>query len=79
MHEDEIAELNEWFANMAEKSYGFTYYDDGEDVYVVADTDMEKFCAHLRNIDPDLIGIPCMVGKSGIWFRSQDLKNAKYY
>jgi len=82
MYDDDIEKLNEWFRKIEPDSYG-TYHhtpeDDGEDVYAVQMNDMEAFCDYLRENTIDLIGIPCMVGTDGIWFRTDDLERAKYY
>ena len=51
----------------------------GEDVYSVSQYDIDDFCDYLRENEPDLIGIPCMVGGGGIWFTSEDLEKARYY
>ena len=80
MYKDQIKELNKWFRK--HKDYG-TYHHTkqvhGEDVYCVSQYDIDKFNDYLRENEPDLIGIPCMVGGGGIWFTSEDLENARYY
>jgi hypothetical protein len=50
---------------------------NGEE-YVISKLDVEDFCDFLREQNPDLIGIPCMVGTGGIWFKREDLDNAGY-
>lgn len=74
MYEDEIKELNKWFAGK-ERAYGTEF--KGE-VYIVSEMDVEDFCDFLRELNPDLIGIPCMVGTSGIWFTNDELQKARY-
>ena len=74
MYDDEIKKLNEWF-NDEDRSYDTSF--NGEE-YVVGEFDVEDFCDFLREQNPDLIGIPCMVGTGGIWFRPSDLDEASY-
>ncbi len=74
MYDDEIKELNEWFAD-DERRYETGF--NGEE-YTVSESEVKDFCDFLRDQNPDLIGIRCMVGTSGIWFTSDDLKKAKY-
>ncbi len=74
MYDDEIKRLNEWF-NDEDRSYDTSF--NGEE-YAVSEIDVEDFCDFLREQNPDLIGIPCMVGTGGIWFRSSDLDKARY-
>lgn len=57
-------------------SYG-TYHGDGE--YVIAASDVEDFCEYIEKTFPDLIGIPCLVGKGGIWFFDDDLERVESY
>ena len=82
MYKDDIELLNEWFDNSNEDRSSDTYRHDkdidGEDVYVVHSWDMDDFCKFLTDTFPDLIGIDCMVGSNGIWFRSDDLKKAEF-
>ena len=75
MYDEEIKGLNEWF-NDEDRS--FDTYFNGE-VYAVSEIDVEDFCDFLREQNPDLIGIPCMVGTGGIWFWLSDLDKARYY
>ena len=75
MNEDQIEELNKWFAD-EERTYETRF--DGE-VYTVSIFDIEDFCDFLRDHTYDLIGIPCMVGTCGIHFTKDDLYEAKYY
>lgn len=74
MYEEEIEALNAWIED-DDRSFGTSY--NGEE-YVIGELDIEDFCDFLRERDPDLIGIPCMVGTSGIWFKREDLDNARY-
>ena len=74
MYEDCINELNKWFAD-AERRYGTSF--NGEE-YALDGADVEDFCYFLRELNPDLIGIQCMVGASGIWFTKDDLNKARY-
>lgn len=74
MYEEEIKELDKWF-NDKERSYDTGF--DGE-YYVVGERDVEDFCDFLRDLNPDLIGFPCTVGTSGIWFERADLDKARY-
>lgn len=74
MYEDEIEELNKWFAD-EERAYKTGF--NGEE-YNVSEADVEDFCDFLRELDPDLIGIPCRVGTSGIWFTNDELQKARY-
>ena len=69
-----MEELNKWFADK-ERSYGTGF--NGEE-YIVSEMDVEDFCDFLRELNPDLIGISCMVGTSGIWFTEKELKTASY-
>ena len=74
MYDKEIEELNVWFEDNERAFYtGF----NGEE-YVVDELDVEDFCDFLREQNPDLIGIPCMVGTGGIWFTKDDLNKARY-
>lgn len=75
MYEESIEALNKWFDD-EERSFGTGYNEDGE--YSVEQSDVDDFCDFLRETDPDLICIPCMVGTDGIWFRKEDLDRARY-
>lgn len=76
MHEESIEKLNKWFDDEARSSdterseYG---------AYFVSSPDMKDFCDYLRENEKDLIGIHCMVGNDGVWFKRADLESAKYY
>ena len=74
MYEDEIKIINEWFDD-EERSYDTGYDEEGE--YSVGTYDMDDFSDFLRENFPDLIGISCMVGSMGIWFKRSDLENAR--
>ena len=74
MWRDDIEELNKWFADK-ERAY-LTKFNGQE--YDVSEVDVEDFCDFLRELNPDLIGIPCMVGTSGIWFTKDELQKASY-
>lgn len=76
MYEEDIKNLNEWFDH-EDRHYNTGYNEDGE--YSVGEMDVEDFCDYLREHEPDLIGIPCMVGADGIWFNIEDFENARYY
>lgn len=73
MYDESIEELNKWFEDSE-----CTFTDHVDDEYSVYDGDVEAFCDYLRENEPDLVGIPCMIGASGIWFKREDLKKAKY-
>lgn len=74
MYEDDVKELNKWFADK-ERAYETGF--NGQE-YVVSEVDVEDFCDFLRELNPDLIGISCMVGTSGIWFTNDELQKARY-
>ena len=74
MYEKDIEKLQKWI-NDDNRCYDTGF--NGEE-YVVDELDVEEFCDFLREQNPDLIGIQCMVGTSGIWFKREDLDNAKY-
>ena len=74
MYEDDIKELNKWFADK-ERAYDTGF--NGQE-YGVSEVDVEDLCDFLRELNPDLIGIPCKVGTSGIWFTKEELKKASY-
>jgi len=74
MYEDEIKKLNKWFEN-EERHFDTSF--NGEE-YSIDELDVDDFCKFLREQNPDLIGIPCMVGTSGIWFTKDDLENVRY-
>lgn len=74
MWRDDIEELNKWFADK-ERSYETGF--NGEE-YIISEMDVEDFCDFLRELNPDLIGIPCMVGTSCIWFTKEELQKASY-
>ena len=74
MYEDDIMELDKWFED-EERSFETSHVDDE---YNVDQTDVDDFCDYLRENHPDLIGIPCMVGTGGIWFKKSDLEEASY-
>lgn len=74
MYAEEIEDLNKWF-NDEERRYETSFNGDE---YVVSEADVEEFCDFLRERNPDLIGIPCMVGTNGIWFTANDLKKVRY-
>lgn len=75
MGEESIQDLNEWFDD-DERCFSTGYNEYGE--YTVSSYDIEDFCNYLREYEPDLIGIKCMVGHDGIWFRREDLEQADY-
>lgn len=74
MYEEDIEALQEWI-NDDDRCFDTGY--NGEE-YVIGEHDIEDFCDFLRERSPDLIGISCMVDTSGIWFKREDLYNAKY-
>lgn len=74
MYEEYIEELNKWFDD--EKRNYNTYHVDDE--YCMDQADVDDFCDFLRKLGPDLIGFSCMIGTDGIWFNSEDLKNASF-
>jgi hypothetical protein len=74
MYEEEIEALNAWIED-DDRSFNTSY--NGEE-YVIDELDIEDFCDFLRDQNPDLIGFPCMVGTNGIWFKREDLDNARY-
>ena len=74
MYEEEIEELQKWI-NDDDRCFDTGF--NGEE-YVVSELDVEDFCDFLREQNPDLIGIPCMIGTGGIWFKREDLDNAMY-
>lgn len=75
MYEENITELNKWFDD-EERSFDTGYNEDGE--YSVCQRDVDDFCDYLRENEPDLVGIQCMVGTGGIWFWRKDLESARY-
>lgn len=75
MYEESIEELNKWFDD-EERSFDTGYNEDGE--YSVGTLDLDDFCDYLRENEIDLIGISCMVGTDGIWFKREDLEKARY-
>ena len=75
MYEENIAELNEWFKHPY-RSFETGFMDDE---YTVDQTDVDDFCDYLRENEPDLIGIKCIVGTGGISFKREDLDKARYY
>ena len=80
MYKEDRQALHKWFKE--HKSYG-TYHnyspDKEHDEYVIEQSDVEDFCDFLRENIMDLVGIPCMVGGGGIWFRRTELNEAKFY
>ena len=74
MYEEKIEALDKWFED--DERYFDTYHVDDE--YVIDQNDVDDFCDFLREQNPDLVYIPCMVGTTGIWFTSEDLKKTKY-
>ena len=74
MYKDEIEEVNKW---MEDEERQFNTGFNGEE-YSVSEMDIEDFCDFLRELNPDIIGIPCMVGSSGIWFTKDDLDRASH-
>lgn len=75
MCEENIEVLNKWFDDK-ERSFETAYNENGE--YTVGVLDVDDFCDYLREHEPDLIGIPCMAGSGGIWFKREDLERARY-
>ena len=73
MYDDEIEKVNKWFED-EERAYDTGF--DGE-YYSVSELEIDDFCDFLRELNPDIIGILCMVGKNGIWFTKKDLNNAR--
>lgn len=85
MCEDEIEAVNEWFDEMKkdqdeyfQTTYHHTDEEDGEDLYVIADVDIELFTRFLNDMNPDMVCFPCKIGSDGIWFTLDDLKDATY-
>lgn len=76
MCRDEIEMINEWFDHPDEDRSSDTYRI--EDDYVVHPWDMDNFCKFLNDTFPDIVGIKCMAGNGGIWFRDGDLKKAEF-
>ena len=74
MYEDKIEELNKWFED-EERCFDTSF--DGE-TYTVDELDAGDFCHFVRENNHDMIGFPCMVGTSGIWFTKDDLNKARY-
>lgn len=74
MYEEYIEELQKWI-NDDDRCVDTSY--NGE-VYCICEYDIEDFCDFLREQDPDLIGFPCMIDTTGIWFKREDLDNARY-
>lgn len=74
MYEEDIEKLQEWI-NSDDRCFGTGF--NGEE-YCISEHDVEGFCEFLREQTIDLVGIPCMVGTGGIWFRHEDLYNASY-
>lgn len=80
MYKDNVKSLNAWFRSHKDfGTYHHTKQVHGEDVYSVSSRDIESFLSYLRENEPDLIGIPCMVGNDGIWFTKDDLEKVRYY
>ena len=78
----EVEGLNLWFKKKEKESFGtyrHTLKKDGEDMYVVAASDVEEFSNWMRDNATDLIGIKCMVRPNGIWFTSEAEEEAKFY
>ena len=75
MYEEEIEALREWIND--DDRWSETSFNGEE--YRISEHDIEDFCNFLREQNPDLIGIQCMVGTGGIWFRREDLDNARYF
>ena len=73
MDKEDIKALHEWIEG-DDRCFNTSY--NGEE-YCICECDIEDFCDFLRERNPDLIGIPCMVGGSGIWFKRKDLDNVK--
>ena len=80
MGDDEIKALREWCNDDYHTySYSHTEEDDGEDVIYVSNYDFEDFCDWLRNNVTDLICIYGKIGNDGVWFSTEELKQAKFY
>lgn len=80
MYEDQIKEVNTWFAENEEyETYRHTTKEDGEDVYAVGQYKVDEFIDFLRENVTDLIGINVKIGGGGIWFSSEDLERARFY
>ncbi len=73
--EDTIKKLNEWIDD--EERYSETSHTNGQ--YSISQLDVDDFCDFLTENEPDLIGIPCMVCAYGIYFKEEDLNNARHY
>ena len=74
MYEEYIEELNAWI-NDNDRCFDTSF--NGEE-YCICEHDIEDFCDFLREQDPDLICIQCIVGTGGIWFKREDLDNVRY-
>ena len=74
MYEEDIEALHEWIED-DDRCFDTSY---NEEEYYICEHDIEDFCDFLRERNPDLIGIPCMVDTGGIWFKREDLDNARY-
>ena len=80
MDDGQRKELHAWFKK--HKSYG-TYHvyspNKERDEYVIGKCDVDDFCDLLRENMLDIVGIPCMIGGGGIWFKRTDLDKADFY
>ena len=80
MGDEDRKALHEWFKEHKGNGAYHNYSPNKEcDEYVINRSDVDDFCDFLRKNVADLIGIPCMVGSSGIWFSRTDLDRARYY
>ena len=80
MYDEDRQALHKWFRKHKDYSTYHNYSPNKEyDEYVISQSDVDDFCDFLRENIMDLVGIPCMVGSGGIWFRRTDLDKAKFY
>ena len=73
MYDEHIQMLNDWFEEY--EDYG-TYHV--EDEYAVRVGDMRDFRDLIAEMT-DLIYFPCRFHTEGIFFTTEDLKEARYY
>lgn len=80
MYKEDVKKINEWFeTHECYGTYHHTKEEDGEDLYSVNSFDMGDFIDECIEDVSDLIGIPCILGKDGMYFTSEDLEKAVFY
>lgn len=82
LYKDDLNKIDKWFDKKEKEwSWGGTYHHtkerDGEDLYVISAEDVKEFCELLAREVVDAVGVSCLIGYDGVWFKRADLEGAE--